>query len=367
MTNKIEKIYKILNSSNLDAIALVPGSNFRYLTGGNFHLMERPTILIITRKKELVAILPSLEVDSFNKLGFSAKIISWHDKNGYENAFNEAGNLLGNISRLGVEGQRIRFFETQAFIENFSNITLVNYHKEISSIRQNKDEEEVSCLKKAIEISETSLENTLKYMKAGMSELEVKQFLIQQLYQNGAESISFDPIVLAAANSALPHGHSTENNKLQKGDTILFDFGGSYKGFNADITRTFFLEEANELQKNVYNNVLEANLTGIKNSIIPKSLHDVDDSTTNILENGEYKKFIVHKTGHGLGLDVHEDPYVVRGNHSKLEEGMIITVEPGLYLPGKFGIRIEDDVLITNNLPNILTSFSKELRIIKND
>jgi len=367
MTDKIEKIYKILNSSNLDAIALVPGSNFRYLTGGNFHLMERPTILIITRKKELVAILPSLEVDSFNKLGFSAKVISWHDKNGYANAFNEASNLLGNISRLGVEGQRIRFFETQAFIENFSNISLVNYHKEISSIRQNKNKEEVSYLKKAIDISEISLENTLKYMKAGMSELEVKQFLIQQLYQNGAEGISFDPIVLAAANSALPHGHSTESNKLQKGDTILFDFGGSYKGFNADITRTFFLEEANELQKNVYNNVLEANLTGIKNSIISKSLHDVDDSTTNILENGEYKEFIVHKTGHGLGLDVHEDPYVVRGNHSKLEEGMIITVEPGLYLPGKFGIRIEDDVLITNNLPNILTSFSKELRIIKND
>ena len=367
MTNKIEKIYKILNSSNLDAIALVPGSNFRYITGGNFHLMERPTTLIITIKRELIAILPSLEVDSFNKLGLSANVISWHDKNGYNDAFKEASEIIGDIKIIGVEGQRIRFFETEAFKENFSKITLLNFHKEISSIRLNKDKEEVDYLSKAINISEVSLENTLNYIKIGMSELEVKQFLIQQLYQNGAEGISFDPIVLSAANSALPHGHSSENNKLKKGDAILFDFGGTYQGFNADITRTFFLEEINEIQKNVYNNVLEANLIGIKNSIIPKTMHEIDDSTTNVLENGGFKEFIVHKTGHGLGLDVHEDPYIVRGNHSSLEEGMIITIEPGLYLPGKFGIRIEDDVLITDNSPNVLTNFSKEIRIIKND
>ena len=367
MKDRIEKVYKILNNSNLDAIALVPGSNFRYITGWNFHLMERPTILIITKKKELVAILPSLEVDSFSKLDFSAKVFSWHDKDGYENAFREASNEIGDINRLGVEGQRIRFFETQALSKNFSRITLVNLHKEISSIRLNKDQEEVNYLKKAISISEISLENTLKFIKIGMSELEVKQFLIQQLYINGAEGLSFDPIVLGAENSALPHGHSSEKNKLQKGDTILFDFGGTYKGFNADITRTFFLGEINELQKNVYENVLKANLVGIENSITSNSMHEVDDLTTRVLENGDYRNFIVHKTGHGLGLDLHEDPYVVRGNHSKLEKGMIITVEPGLYIPNKFGIRIEDNVLITDNLPDVLTSFSKKIRIIKND
>ena len=108
-------------------------------------------------------------------------------------------------------------------------------------------------------------------------------------------------------------------------------------------------------------------LVGIENSITSKSMHEVDDLTTRVLENGDYKNFIVHKTGHGLGLDAHEDPYVVRGNYSKLEKGMIITVEPGLYLPGKFGIRIEDDVVITDKDPNVLTSFSKDLRIINNE
>ena len=155
--------------------------------------------------------------------------------------------------------------------------------------------------------------------------------------------------------------------RTNKGDTLLFDFGATYQGYNADITRTFFIIEADEYQIAAYNNVLEANKVGIKNSILSKTMHDVDNETTLILENGEYNNFIVHKTGHGLGLDVHEDPYIVRGNNSPLEIGMIITVEPGLYLPGKFGIRIEDDVVITDKDPNVLTSFSKDLRIINNE
>ena len=367
MEDRIKKIYEIIDSSNLDAIALVPGSNFRYVTGGNFHLMERPTVLIITKNKEVVAILPSLEVDSFNKLGINAKIISWHDKDGFQKAFIEAQNIIGKIDTLGVEGQRIRFFETQAIKESFKSIKLINAHKEISSIRLNKDEKEIKCLKKAIEISEKSLEQTLQYIKTGMSEIEIKNFLIQALYKNGGEGLSFDPIVLTGANSALPHGHSSENNIIKKGDTLLFDFGATYEGFNADITRTFFIIEADEYQREAYHNVLDANKVGIKNSIIPKTMHDVDNETTLVLENGKFKEFIVHKTGHGLGLDVHEDPYIVRGNKAFLEKGMIITVEPGLYIPGKFGIRIEDDVVITDNDPQILTSFSKELRIINNE
>lgn len=110
-----------------------------------------------------------------------------------------------------------------------------------------------------------------------------------------------------------------------------------------------------------------ANEIGIQKSKMPNSLHDIDNETTLILENSDFNEFIVHKTGYGLGLDVHEDPYVVRGNNTKLEQGMVITVEPGLYIPQKFGIRIEDDVLITNYAPNILTSFSKDLRIINNE
>ena len=200
-----------------------------------------------------------------------------------------------------------------------------------------------------------------------MSELQVKQFLMQELYKNGAEGLSFDPIVLTGQNSAIPHGHSSNQNMIKQGDTLLFDFGATIKGYKADITRTFFMIETDEYQRKAYETVRKANEIGIQKSKIPNSMHDIDNETTLILENSDFKEFIVHKTGHGLGLDVHEDPYVVRGNNTKLEQGMVITVEPGLYIPQKFGIRIEDDVLITNDEPNVLTSFSKDLRIINNE
>jgi len=366
MNTRFNKIYKILENNNLDAVALIPGSNFKYLTGGSFPLMERPTVLIITKVKN-VAILPSLEVDSFNLLKLNANVISWHDKEGFNQAFKEASKILGNIKYIGVEGQIIRFFETQAFKENFKEIEIINSHKEISSIRINKEENEINFLIEAIKISEKSLENTLNYIKIGMQELQIKQFLIQELYKNGAEGLSFDPIVLTGKNSAIPHGHSSNQNTIKHGDALLFDFGAAVKGYKADITRTFFMIETDEYQRKAYETVKQANEIGIQKSKIPNTMHDVDNETSLILENSVYKEFIVHKTGHGLGLDVHEDPYIVRGNKTSLEEGMVITVEPGLYLPEKFGIRIEDDVLITNDQPKVLTSLSKELRIINNE
>ena len=139
------------------------------------------------------------------------------------------------------------------------------------------------------------------------------------------------------------------------------------KAIKQILLELFFMIETDEYQRNAYETVRRANEIGIQKSKMPNTMHDVDNETTLILENSDYKEFIVHKTGHGLGLDVHEDPYIVRGNKASLEEGMVITVEPGLYIPEKFGIRIEDDVLITNNQPRVLTSFPKELRIINNE
>ena len=229
MNARFNKIYQILEKNNLDAIALIPGSNFKYLTGGSFPLMERPTLFIIT-KNQNVAILPSLEVDSFNQLDIYSKIISWHDKDGFNQAFKEASKILGDIKNIGVEGQRIRFFETQAFKENFKEIEIINSHKEISSMRLNKEQDEINILLDAIKISEKSLESTLNYIQLGMSELQVKQFLMQELYKNGAEGLSFDPIVLTGPNSAIPHGLSSNQNIIKKGDALLFDFGATIKG-----------------------------------------------------------------------------------------------------------------------------------------
>tara|TARA_B110000091_G_scaffold18685_1_gene17606 strand:+ start:397 stop:1488 length:1092 start_codon:yes stop_codon:yes gene_type:complete len=363
MANRLNKVETIFANCDVDLVAIIPGSNFRYLTGGNFHLMERPTVLLLTKNSKPVVILPILELDVFNKLNIDAEIITWQDKDGYVDAFRKASEIIGKVNSIGVEGQRIRFFESSALQEVFPGAKIINAHSLISKVRLLKDSKEIEALEEAISISEKSLSNTLNFIKENKTELQIKNFLIQELYKNGAEGLSFDPIVLASNNSALPHGHSG-NYELKKGDAILFDFGATVDGYNADITRTFFLNSANDYQKDFYNVVLKANLVGIEKSVINNTLDNIDDSVLKLLEQSEYSEFIVHKTGHGLGLDVHEDPYVMRGNLEKIEAGMVITIEPGLYNPNLLGVRIEDDVFITSEGPKILTNFTKKLTII---
>ena len=157
---------------------------------------------------------------------------------------------------------------------------------------------------------------------------------------------------------------SSNDYFLKDGDCLLFDFGAVVNGYNSDITRTFFVGSASDEQKNFYDAVLKANKLGLSISKPNLTMHNLDDSVLNSLEDSGYKDYIVHKTGHGLGLDVHEDPYIMRKNNELLEEGMVITIEPGLYKQGDLGVRIEDDVLITNDGCKSLTTFSKELRII---
>jgi len=362
--SKIEKLQRLLDKEGLDALAIVPGSNFLYLTGGNFHLMERPTILIISKHTKPIAILPVLEIDSFKKLNLDSNILEWQDSDGYQSAFIKAFEKLGLVKKIGIEGQRMRVFESQAIEKASQGIEIINAHKFINNIRLKKDENEIKHIRKAVEIAEKTLNETIQYVEVGKTEMEIKNFLIQKLYHFGAEGIAFDPIVLAGENSALPHGHSRNDYQIKEGDCLLFDFGATVNGYHSDITRTFFVKSASDEQINFYETVLKANKIGLEISKPGLSLHELDDSVLNILEDSDFSEFIVHKTGHGLGLDVHEDPYVMRKNYDLLEDGMVITIEPGLYKKESLGVRIEDDVVITKDGCKSLTTFSKKLTII---
>ena len=363
MNNRLDKILKTIEESNLDAVALIAGPNLKYITNADFHLMERPTILIISKNFKPVAVLPHLEVDSFKVSDFDAEIISWKDSEGFYDAFIKAGKMIGNLKKIGVEGQRMRVFEFDIIKKAFPDAEVIDNHKEIVKIRLNKDDAEVQNLKKAIKISEDALEKTIRNLKEGVSELQIVQDLIVNQFDGGAHSLAFNPIVLMGENAALPHGHSSER-KLKKGDALLIDFGCVYNGYNSDFTRTYFYQDVSDPHRKIYEVVKEANQIG-KNIIKPNiSLHKIDDTVTKHLEQSLYSKCIVHRTGHGLGMEVHEDPYVTRGNNQLLEEGMVLTIEPGLYDVGNVGVRIEDNVLVTKNGFETLTSMSRELTIL---
>jgi Xaa-Pro dipeptidase len=177
--NKINKLISILDNQDLDALALVPGSNFRYATGGNFHLMERPTLFIVSKTYKPIAILPVLEVESFTQLNIEADIVEWQDSDGYQSAFNKVFNKLGSIAKMGVEGQRMRVFEMQAIEKSFQNIKIVNAQKLISNMRLLKDDQEIEHLKHAVKIAESALTDTIKFVSINKTEIVCFLILVQ--------------------------------------------------------------------------------------------------------------------------------------------------------------------------------------------
>lgn len=196
-----------------------------------------------------------------------------------------------------------------------------------------------------------------------MSEAEIQGLLKMRMLANGADGFAFDPLVLAGGNAANPHGVPGER-PLAAGEPLLIDFGAHLGGYNADITRTFFCEHASDQHARIYETVLAANTKGRAVACPDLTAHDLNETVTGVLAASPFADLIVHKTGHGLGLDVHEAPQVMIGNHVPLVAGTILTIEPGLYRPGEIGVRIEDDVLIEADGCRSLTSFPRELSIV---
>jgi Xaa-Pro dipeptidase len=213
-------------------------------------------------------------------------------------------------------------------------------------------------------VAEGALADLLPQVRAGMTEMQVESLLIQALFAHGAQDLAFGPIVAAADNSARPHAHARPDYIIQPGDALLLDFGARKSGLVSDITRTFFIGHATDEAHQVYDTVLRANLAGFTATKPGATAHDIDDAVIGVLEASPFADRIRTKTGHGLGRDVHEAPYIMRGNMQVMEPGMVYTNEPGLYQIGAFGVRIEDDVLVTASGCESLTSFPKDLTVI---
>jgi len=364
---RLDPIYSVMQSNNFDALAFVPGPNFKRVFERDFHLMERPLLVIVPKTGEPIAIVPNLEMTSFDKIQFPGPVFDWRDEVGYRNAFRSAAEALPQLAstqNFGLEAQRMRVFEQMALAEVFPDAIFVDAHSELSSIRLIKTEDELNQIRKAIAISEAALEATLQEVCVGQSEKDIEAILLKQLFANGADGLAFSPIVAAGDNSAEPHASAREDYKIKKGDALLIDFGAGWNGYNADITRTFFVEEVSEHDRAFYETVQSANERGKAVAAPGVTAHHVDDGVQIVLENSQFAGFARHKTGHGLGLDVHEAPQIMRGNEQILEPGMVFTIEPGLYRTGECGVRIEDDVVVTENGVECLTTFPRDLRIV---
>ena len=357
-----DRAARLIRDAGLDAAAFVPGPSFHYLTGLDFPLMERPTLLFVTEKAGILAIMPELERLKWRTAFPDAETFYWQDSDGYEDAFAAATRAL-EAAALGVEGGRMRMFEYDALRRHMGNGEVRNADAALQALRIAKDEDEIASLSRAIEISQLALGETLDEVRAGDTERAIAALLKTRMLAHGSDGFGFEPIVLAGAKAANPHG-TPDDAPLRQGDALLIDFGAKIDGFSADITRTFFCEHVDDRHAEIYETVRAANALGRRMAGPGVTAHDLDTAVTDVLRASPFADMIVHKTGHGLGLDVHEAPQVMVGNRQRLEPGFVITIEPGLYGAGDVGVRIEDDVTITEDGARSLTSFPRELRLI---
>ena len=289
------------------------------------------------------------------------EVLEINRENNYIKRINDAIADFG-VSKLGFEEHYLTVAEYNYYSEKL-HAELVPFNGKINGFRGVKEEWELALMRKAQEITDKAFAEVLPRIKAGMTELELQAELIYCLYKNGGQGLSFDPIVVSGPNTSLPHGVAGER-VIREGDFITMDFGVLYQGYCSDMTRTLALGYATDDKKKVYETVLEAQLAGIAASKAGVPGKDIDGAARKVIEDAGYGPYFGHGYGHSLGLEVHESPSPNGGNAEGMPINSVASAEPGIYLPGKFGVRIEDVVIFKEDGCEDITHSPKNLIIL---
>lgn len=364
--NRLSHLLKLVETLKVDAIALNPGPTLTYLTGLHLHLMERPTVLLISPGRTPVMILPELEAGKLADAAIQVSPFTFNDNPAsWVEVYRQAMQSLGvQIGRIAVEPNRMRFLELDFLQRGSQGVEFISGGAPLSMLRVSKDAAEVAAMRKAVQIAQDALKNTLALFKVGMSEKEIASELMIQLFRAGSGSeLPFMPIVASGPNSANPHATPTER-KVQTGEFLLIDYGASYDGYFSDLTRTFAVGEVTAKHKEVYNAVKEANEAGRLAGKPGSAAGKVDQAARKVIDEAGFGPQFFHRTGHGIGMEDHEEPYIFGENTLILEEGMAYTVEPGIYVKDFGGVRIEDNMIVTGNGAESLSNFPREMLTI---
>ncbi|KAF0197433.1 MAG: Xaa-Pro dipeptidase [Bacillota bacterium] len=350
MVTRLEQLRQVL-PVEVDAILILKPDNRAYITGftgsAGYVLVGKNMASILTDFRYVEQ--ASAQATEFTCLDYAPSL---HD------ALNKALND-GNITKLGFESDFVTFGNYQTLKENLV-VELVPVTGAVEKLRMVKDEAELSYMQKATEIAEAALEMILPKIKAGVSEAYVALELEVAMRRLGGERLAFDSISASGPRSSLPHGRASER-VIQTGDFLTLDFGAVYNGYCCDMTRSFVIGTASPEQEKIYNIVLEAQraaLAAVRPGIVGK---DVDKVARDIISAAGYGERFGHGLGHGVGRMVHEGPSAGSKSEDILQPGMVVTIEPGIYIPEWGGVRIEDMVVVTENGYRNFNRFSKEL------
>jgi len=356
--NRIHKLIEKMSAAGIDGYLITSESNVTYLsgfTGDSSTLLVSPKGCVFFTDGRYTE---QAEMECHKDI----KVIKWleNKRNGIESYGKFVSDLA--ITSLGIEGDYINFTLYSRLNQGLDGVEMKSVTGLVETLRMVKDQDEINALRTASEISDKALELTVPYIKAGVTEMELIARLEYNLKMNGAEGLSFDSMILSGTKTSLLHGNP-DSKQLEKGDFVLFDFGALYKGYHADMSRTFVIGHADEKQKELYEIIKRAEMESIQTLKAGITGKVPDDKVRSIIPE-KYIEYYYPGLGHGVGLQVHEDPFLGATSEFVLEEGMTVTVEPGIYIPGYGGLRIEDTVLVKKDSYEIFNKFPRELTVL---
>ncbi|KUO68746.1 MAG: hypothetical protein APF77_14665 [Clostridia bacterium BRH_c25] len=355
---RVQKLEEILKAGNLDGMLLVNDSNIRYISG-----FTGSESYVIISAKARIFITDSRYTEQAEAECDGFEIVRWRSPMpGLVETIQQVCKTNG-VKVLGFEQGKVTYELYEKLAKGLEGVKPVPTSQLVEGIRYVKDEGETECIRNAAKIADEAFEEILKYIKVGVTEKDIERELQYLIKKKGAEDIGFPIIVASGKRSSLPHAIPSDKS-IEKGDFITMDFGAMYKGYRSDMTRTVVVGEADEKQREIYNIVKAAQAEGVLAIKAGVSGKIPDDCARGYIENAGYGDFFGHGLGHGVGLDIHEEPFMSQSCKKTLVEGNVITVEPGIYLPDWGGVRIEDTVLVKADGAEILTKASKELIVL---
>lgn len=360
MQHKINSVRDRMRDNNVDLVALGPGTHMNWLLGFNPHPDERPCMLLIGKQKEAF-LMPSV-----NEEGMRSKtdipMRCWNDENGPDKALSEAIEFTGSSDAKHIaidEAMRSHF--ALILLESLSNPSYEFTNSTVGALRMRKDDNEYSNLKENALIDDRAMQAGFAAIKEGVTEIEIGEAINKHFISEGAKPQFC--IVGSGPNGAFPH-HHTGDRKVQYGDVVLIDIGGRKGTFPSDMTRMSVLGEPPEEYHEVHSIVeraVQAAMKAAKPGVMAK---EVDAAARGVITEAGYGDYFVHRTGHGLGIDIHEPPYITATSEVVLDEGMVFSIEPGIYLQGRFGVRLEEIVILRSDGPEILSELSRKTNFI---
>jgi|TARA_B110000238_G_scaffold3238_1_gene3259 Xaa-Pro aminopeptidase len=361
MQHKINSLRARMKDNNVDLVVLGPGTHMKWLLGFNTHSDERPCMLLIGKEKETF-LMPSVNAEDVRSRTNIA-INSWKDENGPDQALKEAlMDIDENAAKHIAIDEAMRSHFALILIEALPNPSYEFTGSTIGALRMRKDQAEFINLKENALIDDRAMQAGFAAIKEGVTELEIGAAINNHFISEGAKPQFC--IVGSGPNGAFPH-HHTGDRKVEYGDAVLIDIGGRKGTFPSDMTRMSVVGEPPEGYLEIHaivERAVQAAMAAARPGVMAK---EVDAAARGVITEAGYGDYFVHRTGHGLGIDIHEPPYITATSEVILDEGMVFSIEPGIYLQGRFGVRLEEIVILRANGPEILSELSRETNFIK--